>query len=538
MSKAPPKHLNQELSDEYLFHELAQVGTINLQVGRPDEVVENMLRMRDEGDHPSVISATDQMPSGRSRAPRRLAAYAENDEEEEVAGQWKPAAVPQITEFDSASNVQGWAPPARRGARAAAAEDDDRMSRKSNQSDRKHVKSPIYEDPKVKTPKSTDDRDDRHDRRRRDERDDRYRDDRSRDDRYRDDRSRDDRHRDDRHRSDRHRDDDSRHDRYPKSDRHRDDRSHASSRQLSAFGTGGDIASRYAKPSAPTPFQQVMQRQLAELNAPPKPPSVAPLPALATLSRISVAESEKRAPSRHSPRRQSSRDSAIESSVSHPSRRGNKYRGSYQEREEEEERQSRHEIIMELDKNEIAFDEEEPTWKLRHKLERVTANRMAVAKVKFIRMGIQLGSTAVEQVVCRIFPRLPLKGWAEGLNKDMATGNYDTALEQVYRKIFRKGGMPSAWGILIMVIFGSALLHVIGMRGSGGAAGEEGAAGPVTQFNGVLGMLGPLMSGLGGGFGGGGGNAAPRPTAKATVPVAASVTGATRTRAKIAPPVV
>ena len=521
--------LTQAESDAFLFYQMAQLGSVDMAESRADAVVQNMIRMRDEGDHPSVISAADRLTSERSRPRQRMPAVHEYEEEEEVPSNWRPSAAAQITEFDSVSNIHE-----RRQPRHKRYEDEDeRRSRHSHHSHHSHHSRHSHRSDRDRSPARRA-RSPRRDRSRTPPRRDRSRTpprrDRSRSPPpKRDSRS---------YTSDAAKSLGSVKQRAKEAER---PASRASSRH-SAFGTGGDIASRYAKPSSkPSPFALVMQRQLAELNAPPKSPSLPPLLPPQRANSSSVAASN--ASAHRAPPRVASRDSAIESSVSHPSRRGNntggrysdrKNNASHREREEEEERQTRHELIMELDKCEITFSEEDPTWKLKHMLERVMANRMSVAKVKFIRLGIQIGSTLVETLVMQFLPRLRLRGWAEGLNKDMATGNYDIALEQVYRKLFRKGGMPSPWIILITVIFGSAVLHVIGMRGSGGTA-EEGGSGPVTQFSNLFAMFGPMVAGLTGSLGGGGAAATPRPTARATSTTGAPTTTGERKRPKIAP---
>jgi hypothetical protein len=490
---ASKRPLTQRDCDEFLFVQMAQNGSVDMAESRDDGVVQNMIRMRDEGDHPSVISATDKMTSSRRQTLRPLPEMDEHSDEDGDRRERRPRE-PRVTEFDSVSNVHKPKHVSDRRSTHSARSYDSKESRERRRERQEMEELELYNQRERERERKREkerelernkrgDRDSRHDDRRS----------RARSSSSERGRSR-------RDKPSRRQDDRNNRSRYSDASARRSETKGRGSEARSAtsgYGDGADIAARFKRnnggESAPSPFMKVVQQQLAELTEPPKPlPTPIPIP-----KPVSVISERSRASIRHRPRA-GSPESAIESSVSHPSRR--QFKGaSYKERLEADERETRHEIILELDKYEIPFEGDEPTWQLRHKLERVLANRQTVAKVKFIRMGIQLGSTIVELIIVKIFPRLKLKGWAEGLAKDLSTGNYDGMLEQVYRKVWRKGGMPNVWLMLAMLVLGSAVLHCIGFKGSA----EEGAGGPVTAFNGglggMMGMLGSVFAGLGGG---------------------------------------
>ena len=485
---ASKRPLTQRDCDEFLFVQMAQNGSVDMAESRDDGVVQNMIRMRDDGDHPSVISATDKMTGGSSRR-QTLRPLPETDEHSDEDRDRRDSRrdghrEPRVTEFDSVSNVHRPKHVSDRRSTHSARSYDSKESRERRRERQEMEELELYNE-----------RERERDKKKRDEREHTHEDRRSRARSSSSERGG----RNRRDKPSRRHDDHHNRSRYSDASEPRSETKNRGSGAKSAtsgYGNGADIAARFRPNgggSGPSPFMKVVQQQLAELTEPPKPVHI---PA-AVSKPASVVSARSRVSTKHRPRA-GSPESAIESSVSHPSRRH--FKGaSYKERLDADERETRHEIILELDKYEIPFEGDEPTWQLRHKLERVLANRQTVAKVKFIRMGIQLGSTVVELVIVKIFPRLKLKGWAEGLAKDLNTGNYDGMLEQVYRKVCRKGGMPNVWFMLAMLVLGSAVLHCIGFKGSA----EEGAGGPVTAFNGglggMMGMLGSVFSGLGGG---------------------------------------
>ena len=111
--------------------------------------------------------------------------------------------------------------------------------------------------------------------------------------------------------------------------------------------------------------------------------------------------------------------------------------------------------MIDLDKHHIKYDDDEPTWKLKHRLTRVLANKQTESKVKFVKFVIQIITLAIEKGACHFMPRCRLEGWSNNLNKDLTSGNFDTTLEQAYRKFWSKGP-PNPLVYLAIVIVGSA----------------------------------------------------------------------------------
>ena len=55
------KPVSQDQYDQFVFVQMARPGTYDMATERSDEVVQNMLRMRDDGDHPSVVSGSSRL---------------------------------------------------------------------------------------------------------------------------------------------------------------------------------------------------------------------------------------------------------------------------------------------------------------------------------------------------------------------------------------------------------------------------------------------------------------------------------------------
>jgi len=187
--------------------------------------------------------------------------------------------------------------------------------------------------------------------------------------------------------------------------------------------------------------------------------------------------------SRHSHRSRHSRRSK-DSHSSGGRRRG----GSREKRRAIQERQDRHEIILELDKWHIEFTGDEETYELEHLLDRVLTNQQLGAKVAFMKTGLKLLVTAIELAANRFAPQLGLKGWADSLTKVLDGKNYDNLMEQLYRKIWSKGP-PNPWSSLAIIIFGSAFLHCVGAGVKGMPAS---AGGMLSAF---MPMLGSFLGG-------------------------------------------
>ncbi len=545
--EGPPRSLTQEEYDTFLFMQLAKPGTVDLAKSRDERVVDQMLRLREQGDHPSVISATSRLMPVNAAVkipPRRL---------DTVMEEWNPQSedVPKVDPDDSASNVmpfvgnfkravQSFETPQRHASPVRI--DDDyrsRASTKSKASSKKSYKSGGGDDGKRresnKEPPSPT-------------------------------------------MPSIHRhfggksafakqliDDDS------DSDfnmRRRADRRFASSSDkasnISGMGFGQDILKRTTQEptTTMTPFQRMMEKNLEALQAPP--------PALPHLRSSTSDISRKRSVSPRDEKayfgttrtRRPSRDSAIESSVSHPNRaaeytssktkqyntrayddrskrssrsrhsrysrrskhsRRSRYSrysrrsrrsdysrrsrnsrrsgrsGRSNRRRNEEARQARHEIILKLDMYKVKFDNEAPTYELETMLERVVANNQVMARVAFMKMGIKLGALGIELLADKFAPKLRLSGWSESLSLDLDTGNYDYTLEQLYRKFFRRGP-PNAYWSLGLLILGSAFFHCMG--GAGARNAKEGGAmtGMQKMFSKVSGIVNSL-GGMGSMFG-------------------------------------
>lgn len=150
----------------------------------------------------------------------------------------------------------------------------------------------------------------------------------------------------------------------------------------------------------------------------------------------------------------------------------------------------------------VAPSVELPLWRLQHEHQRLTTTTTTVQRVKFMKMGLSILLQVLELVAVKFVKRL--NGWAACVTTELESGNYDNALEEIYRSMYGRGP-PNPWLQLGFMIIGSAAMFVFRPQdpllgnGGGGGAGSNGGGG------GGFGM-GSLFGGLMNMFGGGGGS--------------------------------
>jgi hypothetical protein len=521
-----PDELTQDYLDLFLMHRLAATGTLNPHKERDAAVVDNMLTMRERGDHPSVISSTSHLDGdGGRRQTSALPRIAE----EPAAATWGGGR--QFSDSPIAAAADGgrraippWADArdtgsfARRDSPPLHADDSaSQAGRRVSPRLTPRARSPdVFVQPSWGRVRDDDDDDETPFRRARfgeaaadpDERGARAE--------YWEPPSRD----------------------SPGARRRTPEHADAASRTSHVHAStsvwnggtssGQEIAARYVPPSK---FASQVALHLQELAG--VPPTVIPPVVVAPPSRSSyISESrlpalrapdtashtrrrhdDDHASSRRREERPASRDDrASDDRRRHDDGRTSEYRRRYDDEprrdtrdrrsstssafyasRREQDREVRHELIIELDKHKIEFDADADTWELKHLLERTLANNHLLARVAFVKQGLKLGAFALEWALDKFAPKLRLKGWAETLSQTLDSGNHDATLEQVYRKVWHKGP-PNVWLNIGMLIVGSAVAHCLGAWMTEKAAASGGAPGG----GGLASLLGGLLGGLGG----------------------------------------
>ena len=85
--------------------------------------------------------------------------------------------------------------------------------------------------------------------------------------------------------------------------------------------------------------------------------------------------------------------------------------------------------------------------------------------VRFMKDMMRLGFTGLELLNAKFGPFLQLDGWSDSVTADMS--RYDSPLERIYKKVWRKGSM-NPFLELAMVIGGSLFMHHVKMKVMGG----------------------------------------------------------------------
>ena len=290
------------------------------------------------------------------------------------------------------------------------------------------------------------------------------------------------------------------------------------------------IQSRFA--AQPSKFAELTRQHMDRLNAPVPAPYIAPA-AAANTGIVSVAPP----PPKHREyyqRRRSSRLSAVESSVTHQREsrrqrsRSRSRSSSAHERRKTSHRKGgrayRYELTLELKNLKVPFNEEEDsTSDLEFILDRTLSVREKQKRVDNIRKGVGFVTFFLEKVLVKVFPSLRLDGWSASLMEELASDTHEDTLEQVYRKTFRHG--PSnVWLSLAIIVLGTAA-----KQGKANASAASAAPGASRASGGGFNMIDIVTGFLG--MGGGAKKKAAASNAAAPTPKAAAVAATAQTAA-------
>jgi hypothetical protein len=108
-----------------------------------------------------------------------------------------------------------------------------------------------------------------------------------------------------------------------------------------------------------------------------------------------------------------------------------------------------------------------PLWKLKHEYEQHDAQQQLMTRVSIVKKGIKM-TTLLLSTFAGSF--LKLEGWSDYVHRELDTGIYDIALEQIYRTIAGRG-RPNCWVQIVMLVVGTAIAyHIHNMTQESGAA--------------------------------------------------------------------
>ena len=278
-------------------------------------------------------------------------------------------------------------------------------------------------------------------------------------------------------------------------------------------------------PSGPSRFAAMTQQHMQQLAT----------PAVTSAAMYGAASALPPLP----PARRSSKLSAVESSVTHQghhrrrrheraarsrSRSSSTRRSSRDRRRRKGGRAYRYELTTALKDLNIAFNEEEDsTSDLEFILDRTLSRREKQKKVDSARKGVGIGTFVIEQILVKLLPSFNLSGWSSSVMEELSSDTHSDTLEQAYRKAFKGSGPSNVWFSLAVIIVTTA----IAQRSKNNEGGTGAGGRPRTSGGGFnpMDLLGSFMK-LGGS---GGGNNKARPAANAVAvapPVATSAAAA------------
>ena len=244
----------------------------------------------------------------------------------------------------------------------------------------------------------------------------------------------------------------------------------------------------------PSKFAELTRQHMEKLAQPAiaaaaiGAPVVAQLPPRRRSSRLSAVESsvthqrERRRVDDAAFRRRRRSVSSSASSKS-KSRHKSRHRGG---------RAYRYELTLALKDLKVPFNEaEDSTSDLEFILDRTLSVREKQKRVDNIRKGVGFATFVLEKILAKMLPSLHLDGWSQSLMEELASDTHEDTLEQVYRKTFRHG--PSnVWLSLAIIVLGTAVAQ--GKKNSTAATSTggrtNGGFNPMDFITGLLGFGG------------------------------------------------
>ena len=273
------------------------------------------------------------------------------------------------------------------------------------------------------------------------------------------------------------------------------------SQRLAAERAAGSVAQRRSPASASSPslarpskFAELTQQHMDKLSA----PAVAPVAAAAAGGYFGGAMV-------HAAPRRSSRLSAVESSVTHQHAAAaadrRRHRHHYHRRERSSSssrslssdrrarnrkgsRAHRYDVTLALKELKVPFNETEDSLSdLEYILDRTLSAREKKKRIENARSSVNIVTSLLEMGVLQVFPSLKLKGWSNRLTTDLKSEAHEDTLAQLHTKIFGNGhGRGSIWISLVLILLGSAIAQAEANKAAGGNGGSTGGGGMLSSL--------------------------------------------------------